>query len=515
MRLFISILLLSALWAGGCAAGPPYHPPKIKSPPSYAELNSSVNTNEPVARWWNEFHDPELDHLIEEALRNNFDLQIATMRIRESRYQRNIAAADLFPEADATGSYIRSRGSRNVVLPLGGSSGTGSSGSSSAPKGSGPTPKDSSASSPNETDVTPNPLSTQPSPFGQGGLPGATTDLYQVGFDASWEIDVFGGKRRQVQAAAAEVEASAESRHNMQVSLAAETAQNFLQLRGAQERLQIARDNLTAQTLVLTLTRSKRSVGLTSEFDVIRAAAQVSETASSIPPLEANCRRLIHSLSILIGKDPDELSAELDQSKPLPATPPEVPIGLPSQLLKRRPDIKQAEREIAAANARIGSAQSDLFPKFALVGNAGLDSSSPGNLFNWESRYFLISPTVTWRIFDAGRILSNIRLQRANKQEAALQYRNTILKALQEVEDALVNYASEKIRREQLADEARQDQRTLDLARQRYDHGLTDFLSVLDAERNLYSAQDALAISTLSVTTDLVALYKSLGGGWK
>jgi outer membrane protein, multidrug efflux system len=209
------------------------------------------------------------------------------------------------------------------------------------------------------------------------------------------------------------------------------------------------------------------------------------------------------------------LTGELSDPRPLPAVPPEVPVGLPSQLLKRRPDIKQAERQIAAANARIGSAQADLFPKFALVGSAGLDSTSAANLFDWDSRYFLISPSVTWRIFDAGRIMANIQLQRANEQEAVLQYRNTILKALREVEDALVSYATEQTRRNHLAEELKQNRQALELARKLYDQGLADFLTVLDAERNAYSTEDAVARSDEAVSTDLIALYKSLGGGWE
>jgi NodT family efflux transporter outer membrane factor (OMF) lipoprotein len=192
-----------------------------------------------------------------------------------------------------------------------------------------------------------------------------------------------------------------------------------------------------------------------------------------------------------------------------------VPVGLPSQLIERRPDIRRAEREMAAANARIGSATADLFPKFALVGTAGLDSSSPQNLIDWGSRYFLISPTVSWRIFDAGRILSNIELQKANEQESVWQYRNTILTALQEVQDALVAYATEQVRRNSLIEEANQESQSLHLARQQYEHGLVSFLNVLDAERTLLMAQDDLEQSDQMISTDLVALYKALGGGWK
>jgi multidrug efflux system outer membrane protein len=505
----IIVVLLAAL-GSGCAVGPNYQAPKIKSSPAFAELNSTVNANEPVADWWRTFHDPELDRLVREALDHNYDLQVAAMRIRESRAQRNIVAADLFPQVNADGSYVHSHGSKNVVLPLGGSGAQGTNSPAVV------TPRPTALNNGNVNDNAGNsPSAPPPNPFGQGGVPGATTDLYQVGFDASWEIDVFGGQRRRVEAASADFEAASQGRRDLQVTVAAEVARDYLELRGTQERLQIARSNLVAQNDILALTRSKRSVGFVTEFDVLRAASEVDTTEAGISPLEAQLKILAHSVSILVGQEPDELTKELSAAQPIPSAPPQVPVGLPSQLLQRRADIRQAERQIAAANARIGVAQADLFPKFALIGNVGLDSSSPGDLFNWGSRYFLISPTVTWQIFDAGRVLGNIRLQHANEQEADLQYRGIILKALKEVEDALVNYATEQTRRNHLADAVKQNQDALDLARRRYDQGLADFLTVLDAERSVFSAQDAYTQSSQSISTSLVALYKSLGGGWK
>jgi NodT family efflux transporter outer membrane factor (OMF) lipoprotein len=505
----------------GCTVGPPYHSPKPSAAQRFAETNSLVNTNEPVAEWWKTFNDPELDHLIDLALTGNYDLQIADARISQSRFQRNIAAADLFPTADANGSYVHSRGSKNVVLPFGAaSSGSGASKSDASRVAtkkaaeSGGQQSGSAASAP-VPELGANPLNNPPSPFGQGGLPGATTDLYQVGFDASWEIDVFGGKRKSVQAAAFDAAAALESRRDAQVRLAAETARDYLELRAAQERLRIARSNLRTQNDVVYLIRSKANAQLATEFDVTRAEAVAAGTAASIPPLEAACRRWIHAISTLSGKEPNDLSSELTEPRPIPSNPPEVPIGLPSELIKRRADIRMAERRIAAANARIGVATADLFPKFALVGAAGLDSSSPGTLFNWQSRYFLISPQVAWRIFDAGRILSNIKLQKALENEATLQYQSTLLKAFQEVEDALVTYAAEDSRRNQLNIEFSKSREALDLSRQRYNEGLEDFLTVLDSERTLLEAEDELAQSQASMSSDLISLYKALGGGWK
>jgi NodT family efflux transporter outer membrane factor (OMF) lipoprotein len=279
--------------------------------------------------------------------------------------------------------------------------------------------------------------------------------------------------------------------------------------------LTVARENLAAQKETLDLTISRANAGLTSQADVTRAAAQAATTAAAIPPLEASVRRSVHVLSTLVAKEPTALSAELETEKPPLFLPPEVPVGLPSELLKRRPDVRRAERQIVAATARIGSAEADLFPKFALTGGVGLDSTSTGSLFDWQSRYFLISPTVTWRVFDAGRIISNVALQKEIREESVWQYRDTILTALREVEDGLVGYAKEQEHRAALAEALKQNQEALVLIRDRYEHGLANFLDVLDAERSVFAGQDQLAESEQTIATDLVTLYKALGGGWE
>jgi len=523
--LYFTIILLGGLLMAGCTIGPNYVRPKVTLSKNFSETNPMTTTNQPVSEWWKTFKDPELDKLIEGALTQNYDLQAAYARVRQSRFQRNIVAADLFPQVDADGGYAFSHGSKNVVLPLGGggggsssktsTGGTGTKVQSHAEKDS--SSSDSSSASGNSSAGGNNDsaFDNQLSPLGKGGLPGADTDLYQVGFDASWEIDVFGAKRRQVEAANAEVQVAANRRHELELSIVAEVARNYFALRGAQARLAIAETNLADQNEVLELTRSRARSGLAMEADVARAAAEAATTSAEIPPLRAQTREMIHALSVLLGREPAALENELASGQALPATPPIVPIGLPSQLIERRPDIQEAEREIAAGNARIGSAEADLLPKFALVASAGLDSSTYNNLFDLSSRYFLVSPTVTWRIFDAGRILSNIRLQKSIREEARLQYQASVLKALQEVEDSLVNYAMESERIHTLENARDQNRLALHLARQRYQHGLITFLEVLDAERTVLSSEDALAQSSISQVIDLVTLYKALGGGWE
>lgn len=525
----IAGLLFAVGLAGlvGCAVGPRYHRPEVTIESSFGEmpktnaapLQASAATNTPPAiTWWHSFNDPELDRLIAQALHDNYSVQIALMRVREARYQRGMVRADLFPSVDADAGYYRGRGSRNVVLPFGG----GSSGKA-APKASGASgtdppgdpPGDPPSAGSSATGTSGVPPTGPLNPLGEGGLPGVTSSLYQIGFDSTWELDVFGGKRRSLEAASADVSAAVEGYRDMTVTLLAEVARDYLELRGAQRRLDVARENLSAQQEILDLTTSRANSGLTTRADVARAAAQVAATSATIPPLESSIRGSIHSLSVLLGKEPTALETDLTNAMSLPPLPPEVPVGLPSELMERRPDIRRAERQIASATARIGAAKADYFPKFALTGGIGLDSSSPGSLFDLESRYFLISPTVTWRVFDAGRIASNVRLQKATRDEAVLQYRATILSALREVEDALVAYATEQTRRGALAKAVADNRDALNLVREQYQQGLVNFIEVLDAEQRLLSTQDLEAQSEQTADTDLVALYKALGGGWQ
>jgi NodT family efflux transporter outer membrane factor (OMF) lipoprotein len=533
--------LALTLTLAACTVGPNYHRPSADVESAYSSLRapttqpatqpSVATTGGVITEWWHSFNDPELDHLITEAIAENYDLRIAAARIRQARSQRNITAADIYPEVDADAGYDHARGSKNVQFSLGGSSGQGggNGGGSSSGSGGGNSSAgaqsvkplvehaggSSSSGSGQSTDRGSSPFSNTLNPIGAGGLPGETTDLYQVGFDAHWEIDVFGGTRRQVEAATADLQAAVESRRDMMVTLLAEVARNYVELRGTQRRLAVARQNLAAGQDLLELTRSIRQSGLTTQLDVARAAGQTASTAAMIPPLEGQVRRSMHALAILVARNPDALDAELDAMKPLAPLPPIVPVGLPSDLLRRRPDIRRAERQIAAANARIGSATADLFPKFGLTGSVGLDATQFKNLFDWQSRYFLISPTITWPIFDAGRIVNNIALQKGNTDEAALVYKKTVLTALREVEDSLVNYATEQGRHQALVQVLQQNHDALDIARSQYTHGLVDFLNVLDAERSVFSAEDDLVQSDVTLSTNLVAVYKALGGGWE
>jgi NodT family efflux transporter outer membrane factor (OMF) lipoprotein len=523
-RLAITLLLPAGLFAcfAGCEVGPDYHPPQVTVRPDFAEAPSTRPVSASIDKWWTVFHDPELNSLIDRGINNNLDLQAAESRLRQARAERGIAESALYPTANVGAGYQIGRGSKNVIIPAGAFGGTSGSTLASplvqpaaiaaqpaiqaavAPVAS------SSAASSGSSSGAGVPLS----PIGLGGLPGTETQLYQAGFDASWEIDVFGGARRGVEAADADTAAALEDRRAVMVSLVAEVARNYIELRANQRKMQIATDNLHSQEETLDLTRSRQKAGFATDLDVARQSAQVAATASTIPAYDALVRQSMHQIAILLGEDPDQLSDELSTDSAIPPSPPQVPVGVPVELLRRRPDIRRAEREVAAASARIGVAEAELYPQFSLTGQFGLDATKPYRLVNWDSRYFAINPTISWPIFDAGRIRSNIAAQKEVAVQAALNYQQTVLQALGEVEDSLASYRDEQLRYKALQDSVDASQQAFDLARQQYQRGVIDFLTVLDAQRTLFEAQTVAVESQGAISTDLVSLYKSLGGGW-
>jgi outer membrane protein, multidrug efflux system len=292
-------------------------------------------------------------------------------------------------------------------------------------------------------------------------------------------------------------------------------ASNYVQVRGAQRQLAIAQQNLAAQQRTAEITRRRLIGGLAAGLDLANAEAQAATTAAQLPLLETQAQQAIYSLSVLLGLEPTALTPELSTASPIPVTPPQVPVGLPADLLRRRPDLRRAEAQIHAATARIGVATADLFPRFSLTGSGGLASSTLLELGHWTSRFFSVGPSVSWPIFDAGRIRATIQVQDALTQQALTQYQKTVLTALQDVENALVAYAKEQARRQSLTDAVTANRRAVDLANRLYTQGLTNFLNVLDAERSLYTTEDALVQSQRNISLDLLALYKALGGGWE
>jgi NodT family efflux transporter outer membrane factor (OMF) lipoprotein len=520
---------LAVAAGGGCMVGPNYHAPETKLPEAFHEVQEAppggtgrvVTTSESLAEWWTVFQDPELNSLIDRALRHNRDLKLAVSRVRQARAERATIAGELTPEVAATAGYDRALGSRNVQIPLsqlagssaGGSGGGSSSGSASTARADQVPESGAGSASPSASSGIP--PGGPNSPFGEGGLPGVTTNLYQVGFDASWELDIFGGARRALQAADAEIAAASEGQRALRVSLLAEVASYYLQLRSTQERTAIARRNLEAERQTYAIDRDKFHTGLGNESPMEQQLAQLHTTEATLPALGSAIRATEHDIAFLLGEDADALAAELDSPGPLPAIPPAIPIGVPSELLRRRPDIRQAERQLAASSANVGVATAALFPQFSITGLFGLDSSTLKQLPEWSSRYYSISPGIQWPILDWKSLHAAIHVQNELQAQALLTYQTAVAQALKDVEDALVNYQNERTRQWALAEAAGAAQRSLLVAQQTAASGLADQLAALAAEGQLLQAQDAVAQSDASLRTDLVALYKALGGGWR
>jgi NodT family efflux transporter outer membrane factor (OMF) lipoprotein len=465
-----------------------------------APISHTTHDAEPAVRWWESFHDPQLNSLIERAVRQNLGIRQAESRIRAARAQRGVVATNLFPFVNASAGYQHARGSNNITIP------PGAFGGGSTAPGDPPNPGSVGSTAP---------LGGPQSPLGLGGLPGVETNIYQAGFDAAWELDVFGGTRRAMEGADADTAAAIEDRRATVVSLMAEVARTYIELRGYQREQAIAEQNLAVQQQTMDIVNDKRKAGMITQLDVARQASQLASTAATLPALEAQIRQSIHALGTLLSDDPDALTAELSASAPIPPIPPEVPVGLPSDLLRRRPDIRRAERQLASATARVGVATADLYPRFSITGSMGLDATHLHNLPEWASRYFVISPGVSWPVFDAGRIGNNIKAQKEAVELDLAAFHQTILQALREVADAISNYRLEQIRRQSLVEAVNASQDAVNVARDQYKQGVTDFLTVLDAQRSLFAAQQALAESDRAVVVDLVAIYKSLGGGWE
>jgi len=468
------LILLASLasTAAGFAVGPDYHQPSAPAPARWSEALAGGESAAPdtVTAWWRTFNDPELDSLIDRAVRSSPDLRIAQARVREARARYGIAAAALAPSADASGADSRQQTSHHQPV------------------------------------------------FGSVPVPPSTpfdNQVYQAGVDASWEIDIFGGRRREVEAARAEVGAIEYDRRATMMVLLGEVARSYVDVRGYQRRLAIAAENIEAERQGVAIARDRFEHGLATDLDVEEASTLLEQTQAEVPSLEALLQASVHRMGVLLGLQPGALLAELSARAPIPPAPEAVPVGLPSDLLLRRPDVRRAERRLAAATANIGVATSDLFPKFYLTGAAGYQSVGAGDWFSSASSFWSIGPSVQWRIFDAGRVRANIRVQDARQEEALAAYERTVLTAFEEVENGLVSYAKEQVRRRSLEEAVASSRKSLDLASRLYSGGLTDFLRVLDAERSLYDAQDRLAQSERAISGNLVTLYESLGGGWQ
>ncbi len=465
-RSLLTTLALATL--AGCTVGPEHATPTTDVRAEWAadlEAGVAADTAD-IREWWRIFNDPTLDSLVDRALEQSLDLREAAARVREARALRGVTAADQLPSVDVAGSAAYRR-----------DSGKSFSGG-----------------------------------FGGGG---EEYSAFDAGFDMSWEIDVFGGVRRSVEAADADVDAAVESARDARVILVAEVARNYVELRSAQARLAIARQNLKTQQDTLELTQDRFRAGLSTELLTAQARAQLEATRSVVPQLVTDLKRAAFRLDVLLGLQPNTLAPELEAAQPVPLTPDAVPVGFPAELLRRRPDIRRAERQLAAATARIGVATADLYPRFTLNGSFGFAAEDLADLFDANSRAWSIGPAaVRWPIFDAGSIRSNVRVQEARQEVSLIAYERTVLQSYEEVANTMVAYARHHERRHalMLAVDANRD--AFELANDLWTRGLTDFLNVLDTQRELFARQDELAASDAQIATSLIALYKALGGGW-
>ncbi len=503
-----SAVLLASTVLSACTVGPNWTPPKMWSPGTWFAGHGTAGTRPPPSQpvvqpidpaWWNILHDPELTALENRVAAANLNVRLATIRLAESRSQRRITGADQFPTAQADGSYTGEKiSSKGVIGLLGGSSGSAGSFASQGSSANG--------------------LGGR-----SGGIPtgitGATSipsfSLWQYGFDASWELDLWGRVRREVEGADASVEQSADARRDALLSVVAEVARDYVQLRGTQEELRIAAENIKTAKESLDLTQARYRGGLTTELDVANAAAQLATNQANVPQLEQQRDEQINALSFLLGEGPQALRAELLTPAAVPPVPPTVPVGLPSELARRRPDIREAEDQLHAATADIGVAVADFYPKVTLDGSVGLQALRFKDLGNWGAHQYGIGPSISVPIFEGGRLRATLELRKTQQQEAALSYQQTVLQAWHDVDNALTAYNAEQRRRDALAVSVDQNRNALNLSRERYRQGVADFLNVLDTERSLLSAQLQLAESTTTVSTNVVQLYKALGGGWE
>jgi outer membrane protein, multidrug efflux system len=494
-----SARILAACLAAGvlaaCKVGPNFTPPQPQVPEEYAGMKNSDDgagnggttpapstAAPPTSFWWQQFHDPALDRLEERAAAGNLDLKAAFLRIVEAREQVQSARAQGLPSLNASASYSREQlGLAGIVKSKHLNEGAAGN---SAMAGL---------------------ISSLESPV----------NLYQLGFDASWELDLFGRVRRSVEAADARSTGAVESRNDLLVSLEAEVALDYFQLRAAQMLRTIIGDQIAAQREVFGLTQNRQQHGLAGEADVESARAQLSTLQSELPAYEQSIATSRHALAVLTGLSPEAMDGDFADPGDLPAPPAEIPVGLPSTLARRRPDIRQSEAALHAATAQVGVSVASLFPDISLTGTFGLRSLSPGYLFDWDSKFYTFGPTISIPIFHGGALVSNVRLSKALAAEAALNYRKTVLNALQEVEDGLTALHQDAARTTSLQETVTADQRALDVDLDAYRHGLLTYITVLTVQIQMVQARQQLAQGLLTQNSDLVKLYKALGGGWE
>ncbi len=460
----VFLILIFFVLESCSSVGPDYHKPEFSFPSFWkAKTGKRIRIvkkldDRVLGSWWKVLNDPVLIQLEKEALQNNLDVKIAVSRISEARAAVGFEKARLYPVLDADGKYSRRR----------------------------------------------------------SGMSREESDFFSLALNSSWELDIFGGTRRSVEAALANLEALEAGLQDVLVTLTADVALSYISFRTYEARIAVAKNNIRIQQETYELNESRYKAGLADELIVQQALYNLERTRSFVPTLEAGLERARNRIAVLLGKTPEEIDKMLlPPGGQLPEVPISIAVGIPADVIRRRPDIRKAEKELHAATASIGVAVSDLYPKFHLIGSIGLESLHTSELLEWSSRLWQIGPGITWKIFDAGSIRQNIDIQTERQKQAFLRYKASILRALEEVENALVAFEKEQIRRESLLKAVAAAVRSEQLARDRYDAGLVDFVTVLDAQRARQALQDDLVLSSGAVISNLVRLYRALGGGWE
>jgi NodT family efflux transporter outer membrane factor (OMF) lipoprotein len=463
---------VAVLFSSCVLVGPDYESPRTPKPSRWvAELERGlVDGDAATSRWWSVFGDPLLDDLVHRAVTTNLDVTEALARVREARARRTIAGAEIFPSVDATGTYERRRSS--------------------------------TAFGDDDDD-------------GGGSGFDRNSDFFSTGFDASWEIDIFGRRRRALEQTSAELASSQASLRDTLVSVVSEVARNYVELRSLQSRIAIAETNVTSQADSLDLVSWRFKAGLVGGLDVDQATYNLANTRARIPSLEIELAAARNRISVLLGLPPGAVDEDLGVPAPVPVVPVQVAVGVPADLLRRRPDVAAAERQLAAATAAIGVATADLYPTLTLNGTIGFSASDLADIGTGPSETYGFGPSIRWNLFDAGRIRAQIRERSAQADQALAAYESAVLNAYEEAENALVAYVREQIRRDHLVEAVTAAESALKLARMQYESGVVDFQQVLEAQRAQLTFQESLAISSAAVATNLVALYKALGGGWE
>lgn len=486
-----SLVLLFSLLLAACEVGRDYQAPVVSTPPSYLLSASMTPVTGEIGSWWQSFHDPQLDSLIARALAANLDMQTAASRIRQARYHERELRAQFFPSVDANASATRTKLSANSIslggLALSGSSPSGNSGTAGSASGS----------------------------LAPLGLPGTEFNTFQLGFDMSWELDLFGKTRRAAEAAAADTQALGWSLRDSWVSLAAEVAQGYFELRAAQQRVGVRQQQITHEQRKLAVLRAQLASNLATALTVQQQQSELALSQSQLPPLQAEIQIHVHALGVLLGQTPESLTTELSDDGTRLSEPPTVPVGLPSELLLRRPDVRTAERRLAQASAKTGEATADLYPRITLTASPALISTALSNLVSSGSENASIGGSLAWNVFDGGKLRAALHEADESEKQSLLAYQKAVLIALQDVEDALSQLVAQSAQTDQLLQSLSAAQKAEAIADAQYRAGIAPLTTLLSASATQLDAVDRLIVARADRDRDTVALYKALGGGWQ